>query len=147
MRFLVIAALTLMSCAAWSADTSELAKQVRAAEQAFADSMAKRDLNAFATLLADDAVFFGRETLRGKRAVVTGWQSFFEGDAAPFSWKPESVEVLDSGDLAHSSGPIFDAQGNQVATFNSVWRREANGDWKVIFDKGCERCACEPRRP
>jgi hypothetical protein len=56
--------------------------------------------------------------------------------AAPFSWEPDEVEPLPSGTLAHSSGPVRDASGKPVARFNSIWRLEAPGVWRVIFDKG-----------
>lgn len=129
----------------FSETTAELARQVRDSENAFAETMAKRDLAAFASYLADDAIFFGRDSvLRGKAAVVAGWKSLYEGPKAPISWRSASVEVLDSGDLAHSSGPVFDAQGKQIATFNSIWRRQAQGQWKVVFDKGCDVCNCPP---
>lgn len=127
-------------------DINALAQQVRAAENGFAKSMADRDIAAFASFLATDAVFFGEGALRGKEAVVAGWKALFEKPTAPFSWSPESVEVLDSGTLAHSSGPIIDAKGNRIGTFNSIWRRETDGSWKVVFDKGCDACRCSPPR-
>jgi hypothetical protein len=27
-----------------------------------------------------------------------------------------------------------------VATFNSIWRLDADGQWRVIFDKGSRDC-------
>jgi ketosteroid isomerase-like protein len=126
-----------------SGTIEDLARQVREAESGFADAMAKRDLTAFATYLDDEAVFFGgKDALRGKAAVVEGWKAFFDGPTAPFSWASETVEVLDSGALAHSSGPVYDAQGKRVATFNSIWRRDKDGRWRVVFDKGCDACEC-----
>ncbi len=120
-----------------------LAQQVFAAESAFAQTLAARDPQAFATYVAVDAVFFGRQgTLHGREAVVAGWHPFFEGRAAPFSWSPEMVEVLESGTLALSSGPVRDPTGRQVGTFNSIWRRDADGHWRVVFDKGCPVCDC-----
>jgi ketosteroid isomerase-like protein len=124
----------------------ELAMQVREAESAFAKTMAARDHAAFASHIADEAVFFGQQSvLRGRAAVAAGWKQFFEGDTAPFSWEPERVEVLDSGALAFSSGPVRDPEGRQIGTFNSVWRREADGRWKIVFDKGCPPCDCPPK--
>lgn len=124
-----------------------LARQVLEAESAFAQSMAARDSQAFATHVALDAVFVGRRaTLRGRAAVVAGWQPFFEGPAAPFSWSPEVVEVLDSGTLALSSGPVRDPAGRQAGTFNSIWRLDPDGRWRVVFDKGCPVWDC-PRGP
>jgi len=120
---------------------TDLNEQVRAAETAFAKTLADRDLAAFGGFLADEAVFFdGPTPLRGKEVVVAGWSPFFEGEDAPFSWTSETVEVLASGTLAHSSGPVFTPDGKKVGIFNSVWRREDDGSWKVVFDKGCAVC-------
>lgn len=121
-----------------------LTRQVFVAESSFAATMAARDPAAFARFLAPDAVFFGeKDVLRGKPAVVEGWTRFFQGPAAPFSWRPEKVEVLDSGTLALSTGPVHDAEGKPIGTFSSIWRREADGAWRVVFDKGCHLCACD----
>lgn len=120
----------------------ELAHQVREAERAFARSMAERNLAAFEAHIADEAVFFGRSAQRGKAAVIEGWRPFFEGAEAPFSWEPETVEVLDSGTLALSSGPVRNPAGERVGTFNSIWRRGPDGRWLVVFDKGCPPCDC-----
>lgn len=118
-------------------DAAALAAEVRAAEAAFARSMAERDHAAFVAHLADEAVFFSdRGVLRGKAAVAAAWKAYYEGPNAPFSWQPESVEVLDSGTLAHSSGPVFAADGRRFATFNSIWRRDPDGRWRIVFDKG-----------
>ena len=100
-------------------------------------------LLACVALVAEDAVFFGRDkATHGKQAVVASWKPLFEGKDAPFSWASEQVEVADSGTLAHSSGPVYDKAGKRVGTFNSIWRREADGSWKVVFDKGCDVCEC-----
>jgi ketosteroid isomerase-like protein len=118
-------------------DLPELARQVFEAETRFAGSMASRDFAAFAEHVADDAIFFGEQgAQRGKAAVLAAWRPFFEGPSAPFSWRPETVEVLESGSLALSSGPVLDPAGNRVGTFNSIWRREPDGRWRVVFDKG-----------
>jgi ketosteroid isomerase-like protein len=77
--------------------------------------------------------------------VVRQWRAFFEGDEAPFSWRPEEVEVLDSGTLALSSGPVHHRDGRQIGTFNSVWRLESDGRWKVVFDKGCPPCESDSK--
>jgi ketosteroid isomerase-like protein len=122
-----------------------LTRQVFAAESSFAATMANRDSTAFAAFIAPEAIFFGEKSvMRGKSAVVDGWRRLFAGPTPPFSWKPETVEVLASGTLAHSSGPVHDAKGRQIGTFNSIWRREPGGAWLVVFDKGCPVCNCEP---
>ena len=132
---------------AWAqaAEAQSPKDQVMATERAFAKTMADRDLKGFASFVADDTVFFSGPTpLRGKAAVVAFWKRFYEKPEAPFSWEPDQVEVLDSGQLALSTGPVRDAAGKVFARFNSIWRQEAPGVWRIVFDKGerlCEEAA------
>lgn len=135
-------ALTALPHRAGAESNAELQAQVRERERAFAKTMADRDHAAFVSFLADETVFFGKAPLRGKKAVADAWKGFYDGPKAPFSWEPDAVEVLDSGRLALSSGPVHDPEGKRVGTFNSVWRREADGQWRIVFDKGCPPCPC-----
>jgi ketosteroid isomerase-like protein len=119
----------------------DLRGQVITAETAFARTMATRDFKSFGEFVAEEAIFFGgRGAHRGRTAVLAAWKPLFDGPKAPFSWRPETVEVLDSGTLAHSSGPVFDPDGKRISTFNSVWRLDQDGRWRVVFDKGCADC-------
>ena len=119
-----------------------IAAKVRAREVAFAKSMADRDHAAFATFVSDEAVFVGRTALRGRHAVAEGWKAYFEGAKAPFSWQPERVEVVSSGTLALSTGPVFDPDGKRTGTYNSTWRLERDGEWRIVLDNGCPPCRC-----
>jgi len=126
-------------------DLTDLAVEVRRAEISFAKTMADRDLKAFGTFIADEGVFWGSKgPLRGRDAVVADWKRFFEKPEAPFSWMPETVEVLPSGTLALTSGPVHDPKGTLIGTFTTVWRLGPDGQWRVVFDKGCD--ACEPEK-
>ena len=141
MKWVLLSALVALASAAAAETNAELKEQVRQAEVAFAKTMADRDYAAFATFIAEDSVFFGRsEAFRGKAAVVASWKQLYEGPQAPFSWGPDTVEVLDSGQLALSSGPVLDPTGKRFGTFQSIWRREKDGRWRVIFDKGADYC-------
>lgn len=146
-RVLVVAALLGVAVADERPSPAELRRQVEDAERAFARTMADRDHAAFLSFLSDDAVFLSEKaTLRGKPQVGEAWKRLYEGPEAPFSWEPERIEVLDSGTLALSTGPVRDPQGKCIGTFNSIWRREADGKWRVIFDKGGPACSC-PKTP
>jgi ketosteroid isomerase-like protein len=115
-------------------------------ERAFADTMAKRDFAAFSSFVSSEAIFFGgpdgNTAMRGRDAVLAGWKPLFEGPAAPFSWKPDVVEVLESGTLALTSGPVLDGKGQRTGRFNSVWRLEPDRRWRVVFDRGCPASRC-----
>ena len=143
---LAAAAVATTACGSIARDTVDATAQadrLRAAETAFAATMAARDLNAFASFLADDAVFInGGKPLRGKAAVVAHWQRFYAGPRAPFSWKPEIIELAESGRLGYSEGPVADPDGVVVARYASTWRIDATGQWKIVFDNGTEVCRC-----
>lgn len=128
----------LFSCSpASNEQTGTSRAEVKAREIAFAKTMADRDFDAFLTFISPEAVFFnGNEPLRGHEAISKAWAPFFEGEAAPFSWDPDVVEVLDSGRLAISSGPVRRPSGEVAGRFNSIWRKDKDGQWRVIFDKG-----------
>jgi ketosteroid isomerase-like protein len=68
--------------------------------------------------------------------VLEGWRAFFDGPTAPFSWEPDQVEVLESGELALSTGLVKNPDGVVTARFNSIWQRQGDGRWLVVFDKG-----------
>ena len=142
---LLIALMTasLSGAAPQASRTARLADEVRATEASFARTMAARDHAAFAAHLASEAVFFGaNDVLRGRTAVAAGWKRFFDGPTPPFSWEPAQVEVLDSGTLALSSGPVRDPSGKHFANFQSIWRQESPGVWRIVFDKGERVCDC-----
>lgn len=141
---LVMAVALLAGCAiAPPAARAELEQQVAGRERAFAQTMADRNFAAFSDFVSTEAIFFtGPTPLRGREQVTAGWRRFYERPAAPFSWQPETVEVQDSGTLAISSGPVRDPDGKLIATFTSIWRLEAPGVWRVIFDKGNPECDC-----
>jgi ketosteroid isomerase-like protein len=129
-------------------DRAELEDQLRATEVAFAKTMADRNHKAFAGFLDPETTFFGGHgEIRGKEAVANAWEPFFDAETAPFSWAPEVVAVLDSGDLGLTSGPIFAPDGRRIGTFNSVWRLTSDGTWKIVFDRGCPDCECPPSDP
>jgi len=144
MRWGLFAALLCVAAPVSAQTNAEFKEQVRQTEIAFAKTMADRDPAAFASFLAAETVFMsGGRATRGAQQVAERWKAFFQGAQAPFSWAPEFVEVLDSGRLAMSSGPVRDPSGKRTGTFNSVWRREADGKWKIVLDNGCPACNCD----
>ena len=139
------AILSTHAFAATPVDIETFKQQVADTERAFAKTMADRDYAAFGKFIADDAIFFaGRRPIRGADEVKKAWKPFYAEAAAPFSWAPETVEVLASGNLALSTGPVKDTDGKVTATFTSIWRMDAAGNWKIIFDKGNNACNCVP---
>ena len=117
--------------AAPAADAAQ--KSLADVERAFAGAFTARDLERFGTFLDEDAVFLGPagSVLRGKAEILAGWKGYFEGEP-PFSWYPTISQV--SGDLGLSQGPVLSPSGEWLANFSSVWRRQEDGTWKIVFD-------------
>ena len=116
---------------------------VRCVEIAFSQSVENRDKAAFTALLDADTRFISQEVLHGPEAVAAAWSGFFAADGPLLVWRPFVVEVAASGDLALSRGPYRlrskNPQGEPVESwgiYNSVWRKNADGQWKILFDAG-----------
>ena len=122
---------------------------VRCSEIGFSRAAERRDPEAFASYIDEDARFVGRTVTRGPAAITEGWNSFFIDDGLSIKWRPQFVEVLEDGTLALTRGPYrmtaIDEAGTATeywGTFNSVWRLQPDGEWKVVFDAG--NSASEP---
>lgn len=114
-----------------------------AAETGFAQSMADRDFERFASFIDDDAVFLnGGQPLRGKAAILAHWKRYFDAPEAPFAWRPELAEVSAVHGLGSTEGPVSLAAGQVIARFYSTWKRQPDGRWTVIFDNGYDVCDC-----
>lgn len=134
MRKSVLALLVLLlgTSLMYAADAAEEAK---AAEAAFAKAFADRDAETFFSFVADDATFFSpKVTLSGKAAVREQWSRYFESKEAPFRWTPTRVGANAAGTLAVTHGPVYDAKDELIGMFTSVWQRQGDGSWKVLFD-------------
>ena len=144
-RYIVCAAFVWAAITAGAQTNAASKEQVRRTELAFAKTLADRDPAAFASFLSREAIFVSNgRAARGPQQVMERWKAYFQTPEAPFSWEPDEVQVLDSGTLAMTSGPVRDPSGKRIGTFNSVWRKELKGQWKIVLDNGCPACNCEP---
>ena len=131
-------------------DRTAAAEEVRRAELAFAASVAANQPEKFASMIDEEAVFVGAAVTRGRTAIVDSWKVFFAPDRPEFVWQPEIVELSGDGTLGMTRGPwTMKGQGpdgkpfERSGTFNSIWRRQPDGSWKIVFDMGCPGCpAC-----
>lgn len=145
MRISIVSLFLLLS----SQILAEPVDDVRCREIGFSLAAEARDAGRFASFIDPDARFVGNFVLHGPEAIVEAWQVFLSADGPSIKWRPQFVEVLEDGTLALTRGPYrvisTDESGNRKeswGTFNSVWRKQADGEWKVVFDAGNQ--AAEP---
>jgi ketosteroid isomerase-like protein len=107
------------------------------AERAFAKmsvTVSMRD--AFLANLAGGALVFNPGPVDG-RALYEGRPA----SAVLLAWEPVYAEVAASGDFGFTTGPWEFSRDRDSAPaafghFVSVWKREADGRWKVVLDLG-----------
>ena len=124
-------------------------------EASFAASVEHHDAKAFASHLAAGAVFLnGRPPhFQGEAAVIEGWAGIVAGEGLILRWHPDFVAIGGDGRTALSRGPFTmeraadpaaesaAAKVNpddrfRIGTFQSVWTKDDDGSWKVMFDGG-----------
>jgi ketosteroid isomerase-like protein len=150
----ILTAVMLLFPVSWvvAEDPEQLRQQVRAADVAFDRAAGGRDLERFASLIAEDAVFYGSKTLRGRDQVVAGWSPLFAEDTSTtLRWQPEVVEVSESGDLGYTTGPyvlttVAEDGRPQVShgTYVTIWRRSQGGAWQAVLDIGTTPKTADP---
>ncbi len=146
--YVAVTSALVIGCTAIPAtqNREQLVAEVTAVEMAFAKTMVDRDHTAFMRFVAEDAIFLnGGKPLHGKAAIGAFWKRFYTSAAPPFTWKPDLVEVIANGTLAQSVGPVAVPGGKVVSRFYSTWRRDPDGQWRVVFDDGYDLCDCPPK--
>ena len=117
-------------------------------EADFAKDVAARGGAAFADWFAGEGVALGNGAapLIGKVAVVKG--ANWSAKDYQLTWTPTDAQMGPSGDMGytwgHFEGQSKDANGNPVKTsgrYITVWRRQADGSWKVALDAGANEPA------
>lgn len=123
--------------------TSALASLV-AAERSFAQTSVRVGIRkSFMTYFADEAIVFRPHPIRYKDAVrdVPPPKNPL---GATLSWEPIYADISLAGDLGYTTGPytLADNTGSgrpaQNGFYFSIWKKQAGGEWKVVFDGGCE---------
>ncbi|MCP4299750.1 MAG: DUF4440 domain-containing protein [Gammaproteobacteria bacterium] len=138
-RFALVAALIFVTSGA----IADVSTDVFCQEIAFSQSVENKDIDSFRSFIDIDARFVGSSVDRGPDEISAAWRVFFSDDGPVIKWRPQIVEVLEEGALALTRGPYRmitkDPDGNAVehwGTFNSIWRKNADGEWRVVFDAG-----------
>ena len=130
-------AMTALTGAAQSTIPPALEKMADT-ERAFAKRAQETTVrDAFIEFFSDESISFepdpipARESLRKQtRPQPAGFQLL---------WEPRLGDIAASGDLGYLTGPsetIIPGQPPRYGNYFSVWKRQANGEYRVILDVG-----------
>lgn len=117
-----------------------------ASERAFALATSEIGVrNGFAMFFADDAI--SPPDSSSARARLLARPAPDRPGATTLTWEPRAGEVARSLDLGWLTGPFFwvDARGaKHQGVYFSIWRRGADGIWRVALDAGIDTPAGAP---
>lgn len=97
---------------------------------------------AFLEYLAADAVTFAPAPVNGREVTASR-----PDRTGLLQWYPEFATVASSGDLGLSTGPWTIQSEGQPDThghFVTLWRKQADGTWRAVFDSGITHAAQAP---
>jgi len=124
---MLVAALLALSVA-----STTPAAQIEAAERAFAaDGSAMGIRGAFLKHMAVDAIVFAPSPTNAKALYEAGSA---EGEPK-LQWWPLWVVAARSGDFGLSAGP-WAIDGKRGGWFATIWRKDADGVWRWVYDGG-----------
>lgn len=102
-------------------------------------------VSGFQKYFADDATLFPdrSEPVSGKHSISAFLTRASAGDKSVFSWIPARAEVANSGELGFTFGN-YEVKGTgadgkprtQRGKYVSIWKKQADGSWKVVVDIG-----------
>jgi ketosteroid isomerase-like protein len=146
----LLAACAAPSSEARSPDTAnvgQLRESVMQADRDFAADFAQRRIDGWVSWFdtAGVQVAASGETPRGHAAVRAHMAKQFADSTGILAWRPVMAEVSTDGSMAHTIGTWnFHVRGkDSTATagtghYLTVWRRQADGSWKVLADIGTQ---------
>lgn len=132
----LIAALALAACAATSASAPGDATPVIAAERAFAADAAREGWTAaFRDYAAADAKQLSPGPVNAQQNLAT-----IQGNGSTnLAWGPAWAGMSRDGQLGFTTGPYWSRTRDGVlGQYFTVWRKQADGTWKWIFDGGTD---------
>jgi len=65
----------------------------------------------------------------------------FDDQVFTITWKPLKAEIAGSGDLGYTVGnwKLVTAEGQvKYGNYVSIWKKQANGDWRYVLDAGTD---------
>lgn len=125
-------------------DTAAASDAIRMIEEGQIAAIKAKDAAGSSGLYGKDAVFIGDkgEAVTGSEAIAGMFQKLVTDPALTIDYQPGTKTFSDDGTMAYSTATFTErftdtATGKPVTikgTNLSVWRRQADGSWKLVAD-------------
>lgn len=135
-----LAVLLLSPALAADSGLNAAQQEIVDAERAFVRLAAERGFrDSFFTYFADDGIAFNPHPFRVRTALANQPPSPGPMGAV---WAPVYGDIAEAGDLGWNTGPLMfegkNGQPDRHGMFFSVWKRQADGAFKVVLDVGSD---------
>ena len=131
-------------------DTDRAKREIFAADRAFAElSVTEGMATAFLQNMDENPTIYqeGAHPFTGREAINALYANTGDGS---LDWEPTFAEVAASGDLGYSLGRYVytyrDSVGEDQKSqgyYVTIWKKQADGSWKYVFDSGVQASASE----
>jgi uncharacterized protein (TIGR02246 family) len=125
-------------------DTATDTQAIETVEKGQIAAIGQKDLAGATSLYGDDAVFIGEDgkAVRGKDSISAGFKDFLADPTLKLDYTPGAKSFSSGGDLAYSTASytesFTDPKTKKPVTLTgtnlSVWRKQADGSWKLVAD-------------
>ncbi len=136
-----LAIITAFEVAAQESKRDSPLASLVATERTFARTSVEKGVReAFLEFLADDGIVFRPHPVVYREAVKNA--PLQNPKAATLDWEPIYADVSAAGDLGYTTGPFTlvdnspEKRPDQYGYFFSIWKKQADGRWKVVLDLG-----------
>jgi ketosteroid isomerase-like protein len=127
--------------------------ELKESDRAFARDTAERGVEGWVAWFDEEGVMLpaGSSLTRGREAIRDLMTPAFADPAVILHWGPTEARVSRSGDLGYTLGwyELRRRADEETVTLKrgkyvTIWRKQADGSWKVIVDAGTEDAAPAP---
>jgi ketosteroid isomerase-like protein len=140
-KLLRASALVFSLCAIADAQAAEAV--LLRTDREFNAATQSRRAEGWMSFMADDVVLLREKPTVGREAVGAEIQKTFADPNFVLTWEPVRGEMFKSGDMGYTVGrwtaSSISAQGQKrtsQGTYLTVWKKQADGSWKAIWDGG-----------
>lgn len=134
---LLVVSLTMAACVSTS---SSVGNALMEADREFARQSAAHGAPAWTAVMAPNAIKPGpRSTwITGPAAIGEQMTAAFSRPGFSLAWEPVRAEISRGGNLGYTWGrwTSMSAGQSRTGTYMTVWEKQPDGAWKVLFDTG-----------